>query len=312
MNTKTPTSQSDSLLGVHLALMAVQLSFSGFHVVGKVVLETLPPMALATTRVLIATPLLVALAWMKDRRLPEWRHLPWLALLGLLGVYLNQALFVVGLKFTTATNASILMPSIPVFAVGIGWLTRVEKIGRRRLIGVVLAATGALTLLDPRNFSLTDASALGTLLILLNCLSYSTFLVLQRPLLQQLPWRTVIAWTFLFGGLAVTLTGGSTLAAVDRAAVAPKIWLGVLFIGLVPTFLGYLLNTWAVRRSSATLAATYTTVQPLLTAVLAFFFLDEVLGAPQVAGFLLIATGLWLVSWQRSSTPLSRIGTGLR
>lgn len=298
MADQNPSSEKNTLLGVHLALLAVQLSFSGFHVVGKVVLETLPPMALATTRVLIATPLLVALAWMKDRRLPEWKHLPWLALLGLLGVYLNQILFVVGLKFTTATNAAILMPSIPVFAVGIGWLTRVERIGSRRLLGVLLAAGGAVTLLDPRNFSLSDASNLGTLLILLNCLSYSTFLVLQRPMLRQLPWRTVIAWTFLFGGLAVTLTGGKTLANVDLRAVDPRVWLGVLFIGLVPTFLGYLLNTWAVRRSSATLAATYTTLQPLTTAMMAFVFLGETFGPPQIVGFLLIATGLWLVSWQ--------------
>ena len=156
-----------------------------------------------------------------------------------------------------------------------------------------------MTLLDPRNFSLSDASNLGTLLILLNCLSYSTFLVLQRPMLRQLPWRTVIAWTFLFGGLAVTLTGGKTLAHVDLRAVDPRGWLGVLFIGLVPTFLGYLLNTWAVRRSSATLAATYTTLQPLTTAMMAFVFLGETFGPPQVVGFLLIATGLWLVSWQR-------------
>jgi drug/metabolite transporter (DMT)-like permease len=298
MAKEVQTVRHDTLLAVHLALLAVQLSFSGFHVVGKAVLETFPPMALATTRVLIATPLLIGLAWLKDRRLPARRHLPWLALLGLLGVYLNQILFVIGLKFTTATNAAILMPSIPVFAVGIGWLTRVESIARRKLLGVLLAAGGAVTLLDPRNFSLHDASALGTLLILLNCLSYATFLVLQRPLLEQLPWRTVIAWAFLFGGLAVTLTGGSTLAAVEPSAIAPGVWLGVLYIGLVPTFLGYLLNTWAVRRSSATLAATYTTLQPLLTAVLAWIVLGETLGAPQIIGFLLIATGLWLVSWR--------------
>jgi drug/metabolite transporter (DMT)-like permease len=299
-----PDSRPDSravACTVHLALLAVQLSFSGFHVVGKVVLETLPPMALATTRILIATPLLVAMAWLHDRRLPGWRHLPWLALLGLLGVFLNQVLFVVGLKYTTATNAAILMPSIPVFAVGIGWITRVERVGRRRLLGVLLAACGALILLDPRNFSVTDASTLGTLLILLNCLSYSTFLVLQRPLLRQLPWRTVIAWTFLFGGVAVVAVGGGTLAAIEPGSIEPAVWLGVLFIGLVPTFLGYVLNTWAVRRSSATLAATYVTLQPLLTALMAMLLLGEGLGLPQICGFLMIAAGLWLVSWRRRS-----------
>jgi drug/metabolite transporter (DMT)-like permease len=290
---------SESLIAVHFALLAVQLSFSGFHVVGKVMLETMPPLALATTRVLFATPLLVGLAWWKDRRLPSWRYWPHLALLGLLGVFLNQILFVVGLKYTTATNAAILMPSIPVFAVGMGWLTKVERVGPRRILGVLLAAAGAVTLLDPRSFSLGDSSALGTLLILVNCLSYATFLVLQRPLLAKLPWRTVIAWSFLFGGVGVTLVGMPALGTVDVPGVGMEVWLGVLYIALFPTFLGYLLNTWAVRRSSATLAAAYTTVQPLLTAMLAMVFLAERLGGPQIAGFVLIAAGLWLVSWRR-------------
>lgn len=301
-----PKNTSESLVAVHIALLAVQLSFSGFHVIGKVVLETLPPMALAASRVLFATPLLIGLAWLKDRRLPGWRHLPYLALLGLLGVFLNQILFVVGLKYTTATNAAILMPSIPVFAVGMGWLTGVERAGSRRILGVLLAAAGALTLLDPRTFSRGDSTTLGTLLILLNCLSYATFLVLQRPLLAKLPWRTVIAWSFLFGGLGVSLVSIPAVGELDLSALPSKVWLGVLYIAIFPTFLGYLVNTWAVRRSSATLAAAYTTVQPLLTALLAMVFLAERLGAPQILGFVLIAMGLWLVSWQRqeaSSQP---------
>lgn len=262
-------------------------------------LESLPPLAVASLRVLIATPLFLALAWYVDRVLPPWRSLPYLALLGLLGVFLNQVLFVTGLKYTTATNAAILMSSVPVFAVGVGWLTRIERIGPRRLTGVILAAAGAVVLLDPRRFSIADATFLGTLLILLNSLSFATFLVLQRPVLSRLPWRTVIAWTFLFGGFGVMAVGGKTLAHVDVPAVPPGIWWGVIFLGLVPTFFGYLLNTWAVRRSSVTLVAVYTTLQPLLTALLAIVFLREQLRAPQIAGFVLIASGLWLVSWRR-------------
>ena len=283
----------------HLALLAVQISFSGLHVVGKVVLESLPPLAVASLRVIVATPLFLGLAWYVDRKLPPWRSLPHLALLGLLGVFLNQVLFVTGLKYTTATNAAILMSSVPVFAVGVGWLTGIERIGPRRLSGVILAASGALVLLDPRRFSIADATFLGTFLILMNSLSFATFLVLQRPLLSRLPWRTVIAWTFLFGGIGVIAVGGSTLANVDVSAVPSGIWWGVVFIGLVPTFFGYLLNTWAVRRSSVTLVAVYTTLQPLLTALLAIVFLREHLRAPQIAGFVLIASGLWLVSWRR-------------
>jgi drug/metabolite transporter (DMT)-like permease len=282
-----------------VALIAVQISFSGLHIVGKVVLETLPPLAVASFRVLIATPLLLGLAWYVDRRLPPWNLLPHLALLGLLGVFLNQVLFLFGLKYTTATNAAILMSSVPVFAVGIGWLTRIERIGAGRLAGVILAASGALIVLDPRRFSLADATFLGTFLILMNSLSFAAFLVLQRPLLSKLPWRTVIAWTFLFGGVGVIAVGGNTVANLDVSAISPAIWWGVLFIGLVPTFFGYLLNTWAVRRSSVTLVAVYTTLQPLLTALLAIAVLREQLRPSQIVGFVLIASGLWLVSWRR-------------
>lgn len=280
-------------------LLLVQLSFSGLHIVGKLILETIPPLAVASLRVLIATPLFLGLAWYVDRRLPPWRALPHLALLGLLGVFLNQILFIFGLKFTSATNTAILMSTVPVFAVGISWLTGIEKIGPQRLVGVALAVLGALVLLDPRRFSLAEASFVGTLLILLNSLSFAGFLVLQRPLLARLPWRTVIAWTFFFGGLGVIAVGGGTLASIDVSSLTPEICVGVAFVGLVPTFFGYLLNTWAVRRSSATLAAAYTTLQPLLTALLAIVILNEHLRGPQIAGFALITSGLWLVSWRR-------------
>ena len=133
----------------------------------------------------------------------------------------------------------------------------------------------------------------------MNSLSFAAFLVLQRPLLSKLPWRTVIAWTFLFGGVGVIAVGGNAVADLDVSAISPGIWWGVLFVGLVPTFFGYLLNTWAVRRSSVTLVAVYTTLQPLLTALLAIVLLREQLRPTQIAGFILIASGLWLVSWWR-------------
>ncbi len=79
---------------------------------GKLLLEHMPPLALASLRVAGATPLLLLLAWFLERRLPPLRELPVLALLGLLGVTANQLFFIVGLQHTTATNAAILMPSI--------------------------------------------------------------------------------------------------------------------------------------------------------------------------------------------------------
>jgi drug/metabolite transporter (DMT)-like permease len=257
------------------------------------------PLALAVLRVGFATPVLLALAWRRDRALPARRDLPVLALLGALGVFGNQVLFIWGLSYTTATDAAILMPSIPVFAAALAVAFGIERVGPRRLAGVALAVAGALVVLDPSRFSLADRATVGNLMVLANCLLYAGFLVLQRPVLERLPWRTVVAWSFLFGSLGVLAVGGGELAALDPAAVSRGAWLGVGFILVFPTVLGYLLATWAVRRSSPTLVAAYTTLQPLLSALMAAAFLGERFGLAEAAGFALIAGGLWLVSRRR-------------
>lgn len=283
-------------LRVHLYLLAVQLSFAGFHVAGKLIFRQLSPLALAGFRVGVATPFLLLFAWHHDRLLPSRRDLPMLALLGLLGVCLNQMLFVLGLERTTATSAAILMPSIPVFAVAIGALSGIEHIGWRRLLGILFAVAGAAIMLNPTALSLADRHTVGNLLVLTNCLAYALFLVLQRPVIRRLPWRTVIAWSFLFGSLGILAVARPALAAANFSALSPQTWWLLAYVVALPTIFAYATNTWAVHRSTPTLVAVYITLQPLVTAAIARVVLGEPLSLRQVLGFVLIAAGLVRVS----------------
>lgn len=286
---------------VHLALLAAQLAFAGFAVIGKAVLEHLHPLAVASMRILVSTPLLLLTAWITERRLPTRRDVPHLILLGFLGVFTNQVLFVLGLEKTTATNASILMPSIPVFAVAVGALLRIEPLDRRKLFGVALSVAGALVLLRPTRFSFTNDTAFGNLLILVNCLSYASFLVLQRPLLRRLPPLTVIAWSFLFGGMGTLAVGFPWLRAVDVSAIPGWVWWGLAYVVIVPSGVSHAIMTWGVHRSTPGVVATYTTVQPVFATLLAVAFLAEGVGWREVAGFALIVSGL--VQTSRSPAP---------
>lgn len=281
---------------VHLTLLIVQIVFGGFHVVAKAVLTDLAPLALAAIRVGVATPILLALAWQRDRFIPSRRDLPILALLGGLGVFANQVLFVTGLKYTTAINASILMLSIPVFTAAAAAALRIERVGVGRMVGILLSVAGALVLVNPLRFSTDRGAALGNAIILANCLAYALFLVLQRPVLARIPWRTVIAWSFLFGTVGVLPFAAPALSALEPAQVPARAWLGLGYIIVFPTVFAYAASTWAVRRSSPALVAAYNTLQPLVTAVLAATFLGEAFGWVEGVGFALIVTGLWRVT----------------
>ena len=283
-------------LAVHGALLLVQLAFGGFHVVAKALLAGMAPMLVVGLRVVIATPLLVAIAWRRDRTLPSARDWAWLALLGSLGVTANQILFIEGLQHTTASNASILMTCLPVFAVAAGALLGIERVAGRRLLGIALAVAGALVMVSPGGFQLNGEMAFGNLLILGNCLSYALFLVLQRPILRRLPWRTVIAGSFVCGAPPVLAASLPALASTDLRAIPAASWMGVLYIALFATVFAYAANTWAVRRSSPALVAAYGMLQPVVTAGLATAFLGEKLGWVEGVGFALIVAGLWQVS----------------
>ncbi len=287
---------------VHLGLLFIQVTFGGFHVMGKYVLATLHPFAVAGARVVVAMPVLMALAWLVDRTIPAWRDMPRLALLGLLGVFANQLLFIIGLQYTTAINAGILMPSIPVFSVALAALFGQGRLEARRLVGIGLAVAGALVMLDVTRFDLGGGGELlGNGLILSNCLCYSAFLVLQKPLLGRLPPLTVIAWSFLFGGAGVLVVTAGRLPELNPVTLPTPILMGMIYVVLVPTVINYALATWAVKRSSPALVAAYITLQPVAAGGLAMLFLGERAGLRELLGFVLIVLGLITVSRQRSA-----------
>ena len=281
---------------VHLALLFVQITFGAFHVFAKHAIEIVPPLAVAGLRALVSAPLLLLLARTVDRSWPPRREWGVLALLGFLGVFSNQVLFILGLRHTTATNAAILMPSIPVFAAALAVLLGVEAPKAVRLFGVGLSVAGAVVMLDPAGFSLAGNTLWGNGLILLNCLAYALYLVLQAPVLERLNPLTVVAWAFLFGGIGTLALSVPSLMAIPFRDVPASVWWALLFIVTIPSGVNYALNTWALKRSSPDLVATYTTLQPVAAALLAAAFLDETAGLRELAGFVLIVGGLVVVS----------------
>ncbi len=280
---------------VHLALLFVQISFGGFSVFGKYVLGYVHPLSVAAMRVVFAGPLLMLLALRFDAVRPKGRDFLTLAGLGFFGVFLNQILFITGLNYTTATNASILMPSIPVFTVAVAMVMGIERITWRRSVGIGLAVAGALIMLRVTRFSLAEDTVLGNIMILVNCLSYSVFLVYARPILLRIPPLTVIAWTFVFGGSGILIVSAPELLRTPFASLPALAWTGIAYVVIFPTLINYLLNTWAIKRSSSTLVATYTTLQPVVATTLAVIFLGEEFAMREILGFLLIVAGLlWI------------------
>src|SRR2546423_8251083 len=117
--------------------------FGTWPIFGKIALTALPSTGLVAVRVLGASiAFLILQRTLGRRRKIEKKDYARLALYSLLGVVLNQFLFVKGLSLTTVINATLLGTTIPVFTLLVSITLGYDRLTLRKALGISLAAAG--------------------------------------------------------------------------------------------------------------------------------------------------------------------------
>jgi drug/metabolite transporter (DMT)-like permease len=279
-----------------LALVLVQLFFASLAVIGRVVLPVLSPGVLVTMRIVGAAGVMLAFnllrggPWIRDRRV-----LARIALAGLLGVTANQALFLYGLKHTTAVNATILVTTVPVFTVLGSLLLGLERPSRLKLTGIALAAAGAIYLVGPDRLSLDPGVALGNLLILCGMVCYAAYFLISKPVVARHDPMSVSAYMMGFAAVGILPIGIPAIATSSLHEIPAHIWWLAAYLVAGPTVGAYFLNLWALRRASSNTVATFIYLQPVFAAISAPLLLDEPMSGRTIIAALVIFPGLGLV-----------------
>lgn len=286
----------------HAALLVVQVAFASQTVEAKVAMmpraeggEGLAPAAIAMVRMVCGAVFFQTLAHAGAARAKEptaplgaRTHLALVAL-SVLGIALNQTLFLVGLRATSPFAVALLAGTIPVFAAGFGVLFGRERLEGRTVLGLVLSLAGVLVLTGIGRFDL------GALLVSFNSASYAAYLVLARPLVRTLGAVRVVSWVFTYGALLFAPLGMGALVH-ELPLLTPRGVGFLAYIVLMPTIVAYGLNAWALGRSSALLVTVYIYLQPLLAALLAWVQLGQTLTARALGAGALILAGLAIVT----------------
>jgi drug/metabolite transporter (DMT)-like permease len=298
----------DRDLTPHLALIAVQIMFGTWPIFGKIVLRSISSTSLVGFRICAAAIVFALL----QRQLGELLRLPkrviaWLILSSLLGVVVNQLLFVKGLSLTTVINAALLTTTIPVFTLAISIILGHDSASVRHVLGIGLAAAGVIYLVDPVRSDFSGQTTLGNILIVINSLSYGAYIAVSRDLVKRYGALNVITWLFLIGAV-VTLPIAAYSWSVDRFdSVPPNAWLAIIYIILVPTVAAYYVNAWALTRVAPSIVAIYIYLQPLLAFGLAPLVLGESLTSRTLVACVLIFAGVAVVTIRARSRAVEEV-----
>ncbi|MEO6323623.1 MAG: DMT family transporter [Thermoanaerobaculia bacterium] len=296
-----------------LALFFVQIFFATFPIFGKIAMREVSPLVVASFRAAFGAIFLsLAARWASSDEPPFSRREHFtLFVLSMLGIVSNQIFFISGLARTSAIHASLIVATIPAFTVLVGVVSGRERPGLRRIFGVPIAFLGILFLLGVGRTYVGAGSLAGDLLIAVNCLCYSMYLVGARDILAKHSAISVIAALFRYGALPILLFAIPALRTFEPSKLSAAAAWSIAAIVIFATVLAYFLNAWALARTDASTAAIFVYIQPLIAGTLAWLVLGERPGPRTGGAALLILAGVALTTWpgrvRRPTDPLPEV-----
>lgn len=294
----------------HLALLLVQIAFGTFPIAGKIALREIPSTGVVMFRIAGAALLFCFIYNLTARSEHEQpvrgvrAHL-WLAVLSLLGVVLNQFMFVKGLEMSTVINATLLGVAIPVWTLLVSFTLKRERLSLRTAAGVLLAMAGVVYLIDPARADLSSGTTLGNLLLILNTAAYGIYIALSQNAIKRYGALTVITYLFVIGTIAAVPIGSYGVSGTALDEVSARAWLAIAYIVLVPTVFAYYLNAWALGHVPPSVVATYIYLQPLIAFALAPIFLGERTDGRTWVAAALIFAGVAATTMRRNESAVS-------
>jgi drug/metabolite transporter (DMT)-like permease len=286
-------------LKVHLSLLAVNLIYGANYAIAKMAMpEFISPFAFILIRVGMGSLFYFLLYAMFVREKINVKDIPLFLICGLFGVAINQICFFKGLSLTNEINASLLMITTPILVVIFSAFIAREKISTLNVTGIGLGVLGALLILKGKGsfFTFSSSTMLGDTYIFINAISYSLYLVIVKKLMKRYHPITVICFVFMAGFIPVFFTGWHELSQVKWQHFTPMVWYSIAFVVVFTTFFAYLLNVFALKKTSPSLVGIYIYSQPIFATMISIIMKKEALQELTIVAALLIFGGVYLAN----------------
>ena len=216
--------------------------------------------------------------------------------LGACGYAAQAGCFFAALERIDASLLSLLLYTFPAMVAVAAIALGRERADARRLAALGLASAGLVLVLASAKPGALDA--LGAALAISAAVVYTTYILVSQGVAGRI--RPTLLSALVCSGAALTLTVGSALLGDLRPGeVTPAGWGWLAGIAVVSTVAAVSLFFAGLKRVGPTTASVLSTVEPVVTVVLAFLVFGELLGALQLLGGGLVIAAVLVLAGQR-------------
>ena len=296
---------TERLDGRTLGYIAIALlTWSSAYAAIAYALVSFTPGEVALARLAIGSACFAVLLRIRRVPLPPRRDWPALALLGVIGLSIYHLCLNYAETRIASGTASILLALIPAATAAVSAIWLRERLPARTLMGLGIALIGVVlvVLTSGKDVRFEPKAAL----VLVSVLASAIYFVGQKPLFARSSMLGVTAFTFFAGTLGALPFGlalPQALAAAPWSHVAALLWLGI-----APTFVGYLAWNVALQRVSASQISSFIYFSPPIAVLIGWLWLGEQPGMLTLVGGAITVLGVVLANTRRRAVPVPATG----
>ncbi|KAL1556837.1 WAT1-related protein-like protein [Salvia divinorum] len=313
----------------YLGAILLQFGYAGIGIIAKSALNKgMSHYTFAVYRNIVAAVAVAPFAFALERKIRPRMTLSIfykLALLALLEPVIDQNLYYLGLKSTTATFAAAMCNTVPAITFLFACLFRLETVNLRKLhsqakiVGTIVTLGGAMIMTivkgsvielpwtkpnsNSKSIAHPHQSIRGAIMIGAGCICWSLFYILQAITLKSYPAALSLT------GLICTLGAlqGTVLTLVVERGNA-QIWsigwdtslLASIYAGLICSGVAYYVSGVIMKDKGPVFVTSFNPLNMVIVAVMSSFILAEQLNVGKIAGATVIVIGLYLVIWGKT------------
>ncbi len=289
----------------HIAMFSSQLIFGINNPVSKTLMPAVVDgFTLSFLRMVGACLLFWLISLFTPKEHVPTRDIFLLAGAALFGIVGNQVSFIIGLSQTTTITASLLVMTTPILTMLGAALVLKEPITHKKVLGVLMGATGAILLVLNTQRTPGENSLLGIGFHLLSCLSFATYLTVFKNLIGRYSPVTLMKWMFLFAAIICIPICGKSVLATDFTAISPNGYLRLIYVITFATVLAYTLIPIGQKNIRPTTVSMYNYVQPVVVTVISVVSGMGTFGWMELAATILVFSGVYVVTQSKSRAQL--------
>lgn len=279
---------------IHFILILVSMIWGIKPIVIKGSLGMVTPNEYTLLRILFGAVFSWIFLFFKKDYVPvEKKDIKGILFISIIGFFNFQFLYGIGISMTSAGNTAIIMGSLPILVLIINSLYGIEAVNFRSIMSILISFVGIiLVIFSPGNINFSKESMLGGLIVLFSALGCAIYTVFSKSLMKKYPPSEIT--TFAINITAVLMLIGSGFK-VNIRAIDLKLFISLIYSGVVAMFIANFLWSWAISKSnSTTQVSLYNNLNPVFSLIFAYFFLGEEVTIIAFIGVVAILCGLIL------------------